>query len=44
GAALCGASVLLFCDLISKLLTLPINTITSLLGIPIVIWVVIRNK
>lgn len=44
GAALCGAVVLLFCDLISKLLTLPINTITALLGIPIVIWVVIRNK
>ena len=31
-------------DIISKLLTLPINTITALLGIPIVIWVVIRNK
>lgn len=44
GAALCGAVVLLFCDLISKLLTLPINTITALLGIPIVVWVVIRNK
>ena len=25
-------------------LTFPINTITALLGIPIVIWVVIRNK
>lgn len=44
GAALCGAVVLLSCDLISKLLALPINTITSLLGIPIVIWVVVRNK
>lgn len=44
GSALCGALVLLFCDLISKLLTLPINTITALLGIPIVIWVVVRNK
>lgn len=44
GAALCGAVILLSCDLISKLLTLPINTITSLLGIPIVIWVVVRNK
>ena len=42
--ALCGAVVLLSCDIISKCLTLPINTITALLGIPIVIWVVIRNK
>ena len=42
--ALCGAVVLLICDIVSKLLTLPINTITALLGIPIVIWVVIRNK
>ena len=44
GTALCGAVVLLGCDIISKCLTLPINTITALLGIPIVIWVVIRNK
>ena len=43
-SALCGAVVLLGCDIISKWLTLPINTITALLGIPIVIWVVIRNK
>ena len=42
-SALCGAVVLLTCDIISKWLTLPINTITALLGIPIVIWVVIRN-
>ena len=42
--ALCGAVILLGCDIISKWLTLPINTITALLGIPIVIWVVIRNK
>ena len=43
-SALCGAVVLLACDIISKWLTLPINTITALLGIPVVIWVVIRNK
>ena len=42
--ALCGAVVLLGCDIISKWLTLPINTVTALLGIPVVIWVVIRNK
>lgn len=43
-AALTGAVALLVCDIVSKLLTLPINTITALLGIPIVVWVVIRNK
>lgn len=43
-AALVGAVTLLLCDIVSKLLTLPINTITALLGIPIVVWVVIRNK
>ena len=42
--ALTGALSLLLCDIISKLLTLPVNTITALLGIPIVIWVVVRNK
>ena len=43
-AALTGAVALLICDIVSKMLTLPVNTITALLGIPIVIWVVIRNK
>lgn len=42
--ALTGAVALLMCDIISKLLTLPVNAITALMGIPIVIWVVIRNK
>ncbi len=41
---LTGAVVLLVCDIISKLLTLPINSITALLGIPIVIIVVLRLK
>ena len=44
GPVLSGASVLLLCDLVSKLFTLPINAITALLGIPIVVWVVLRNK
>ena len=43
GTVLSGASVLLLCDLVSKLFTLPINAITALLGIPIVVWVVLRN-
>ncbi len=41
---LTGAVVLLICDIISKLLTLPINSITALLGIPIVILVVLKLK
>lgn len=41
---LTGASILLLCDIVSKMLTLPINAITALLGIPIVVWVVLRNK
>lgn len=43
-SALTGSAVLLVCDLISKLFTLPINTITALMGIPIVVWVVWRHK
>lgn len=43
-AAMIGAVSLILCDIISKMLTLPVNTITALLGIPIVIWVVIRQK
>jgi len=44
GTTLSGASILLLCDVISKIFTLPINAITALLGIPIVVWVVLRNK
>ncbi|MFR4688191.1 MAG: FecCD family ABC transporter permease [Bacteroides stercoris] len=44
GTVLSGASVLLLCDLVSKLFSLPINAITALLGIPIVVWVVLHNK
>ena len=44
GTMLSGALILLVCDIVSKLFTLPINAITALLGIPIVIWIVLRNK
>lgn len=43
-SALTGSAVLLLCDIVSKWLTLPINTVTALMGIPIVIWVVLRHK
>ena len=41
---LTGAAIMLICDIISKLFTLPVNAITALVGIPIVVWVVIRNR
>lgn len=41
---LTGAVLLLACDIISKMFTLPINAITALAGIPVVVWVVIRTK
>ncbi len=43
-----GAAVMLFCDMISQMpahdIVLPVNTITALLGIPIVILVITRNR
>ncbi|MDE6022940.1 MAG: iron chelate uptake ABC transporter family permease subunit, partial [Muribaculaceae bacterium] len=39
---LTGSAVLLLCDIISRLLTLPVNAITALLGIPIVIYILLR--
>ena len=43
-AALTGAASLLLCDMVAKLLALPVNSITALLGIPVVVWVVVRNR
>lgn len=39
---LSGAVIMLACDIISKIFVLPVNAITALLGIPVVIWVVLR--
>ena len=39
-----GAIMMLLSDIISKLLLLPINTITALMGIPVVIYIVTRNR
>ena len=43
-AALTGAPSLLQSDMVAKLLALPVNSITALLGIPVVVWVVVRNR
>lgn len=41
---LTGASILIFCDIISKIFVLPINAITSLLGIPIIMFIIVKNR
>lgn len=43
-SAFMGSAVLLLCDIVSKMLALPLNSITAIIGIPIVVWVVVRNK
>ncbi len=42
-SALLGADILLGCDLVSRLLVLPINSVTALVGIPVVIYVILRR-
>lgn len=44
GVTLTGAAVMLGCDIVSKILVIPINAITALIGIPIVIWIVFRQR
>lgn len=45
---LCGATVLLICDIISQLptfnATLPINAVTSLFGAPIILWILLKKR
>lgn len=41
---LIGTAMMLVCDIAAKWLTLPINSVTALAGIPIVIYIVTRNK
>lgn len=45
---LCGAVLALGCDLITRIpgpgLALPLNAVTSLLGAPVVAWVLLRGK
>jgi len=43
-----GALIMLFCDIFSQLpgteITLPINAITSIIGAPVVIWLLVRKQ
>jgi iron complex transport system permease protein len=45
---LLGAAIMLICDVVSQMpgmeVTLPINAITSLLGAPVVIWLLVRKR
>ncbi len=45
---LIGAALLLFCDIIAQLpfsnYSIPINAVTSLLGAPLVIWLIVKKR
>lgn len=45
---LCGATIMLICDVISQLPglkgTLPINAVTALFGAPVIVWIIWKNK
>jgi iron complex transport system permease protein len=45
---LIGASIMLLCDVVSQMpgtnITLPINAITSIIGAPVVIWLLVRKR
>jgi len=48
GTILIGALMMLISDIIAQLpgseRTLPVNSVTAMLGIPIVIWIIVRNR
>jgi iron complex transport system permease protein len=48
GVFLCGSILMLLCDTIAQLpnteYTLPINAITSIVGAPVVIWLLVRKR
>jgi iron complex transport system permease protein len=45
---LTGSIVMLFSDIVSQLpgmqTTLPINSVTALIGIPVIVWMIVRNR
>jgi iron complex transport system permease protein len=48
GTILAGGAIMLLSDVISQMpgsdMVLPLNSITSLIGIPVVLWVILRKK
>ena len=41
---LLGGVIMLFCDIISQLPGIPINTVTALMGVPVIIIIIFRNQ
>ncbi|MBN1822075.1 MAG: iron ABC transporter permease [Prolixibacteraceae bacterium] len=45
---LIGSALMLFSDIVSQLpgmqTTLPVNSVTALIGIPVIIWMIVKNK
>ncbi|MBO8439643.1 MAG: iron ABC transporter permease [bacterium] len=48
GSSLCGASLLLLCDMATQLpadgYVLPVNAISSLVGAPIILWIIFKHR
>lgn len=48
GCIICGCALLLLCDVATQMpangYTLPINAVSSLIGAPIIIWIILKNK
>jgi iron complex transport system permease protein len=40
---LCGLIGMLLCDILAKQFLLPVNSITALLGVPVILWVIAKN-
>ncbi len=43
GAALLGIVVFLACDVVAKFFLLPVNCVTALLGVPVIVWIIWKN-
>ena len=43
GSIVVGMDMMLVCDILAKNLVLPVNSITALMGIPVILWVIFRN-
>ena len=41
---LCGGVLMMSCDIIARAAAIPINAVTSLAGIPVVIWIILRHR
>ena len=44
GCVVLGACTMLVCDILSKAGGIPVNAVTALLGIPVVVWIVLKNR